>query len=106
MSNYRPLSHIRVLDMSRILAGPWAAQSFADLGAEVIKIERPGTGDDTRSWGPPFIEGQEGVQAEAAYFMSANRGKKSLAVDISKPKGQDILKTLVRHSDILIENYH
>lgn len=105
MSNYRPLSRIRVLDMSRILAGPWAAQSFADLGAEVIKIERPGTGDDTRSWGPPFISGHEGAQDEAAYFMSANRGKKSLALDISNPKGQNILKKLVLHSDILIENY-
>ena len=82
----KPLSHIRVLDMSRILAGPWAAQTLADLGAEVIKIERPGTGDDTRTWGPPFIKDTEGNETqESAYFISTNRGKKSVALDISKP---------------------
>ena len=101
-----PLSHIRVLDMSRILAGPWAAQTLADLGAEVIKIERPGTGDDTRAWGPPFIVDSEGNQTkESAYFLSANRGKKSLALDISKSDGQEILRQLVVVSDVLIENY-
>ncbi|MBB43758.1 MAG: CoA transferase [Rhodospirillaceae bacterium] len=102
---FRPLSHIRVLDMSRILAGPWAAQTLADLGAEVIKIERPGPGDDTRSWGPPFVANNTGSSKESAYFMSANRGKKSVALDISKPQGQKILKSLVSKADILIENY-
>ena len=101
-----PLSHIRVLDMSRILAGPWAAQTLADLGAEVIKIERPGTGDDTRAWGPPFVVDSMGnLTKESAYFLSANRGKKSLALDISKPEGQEILRKLVISSDVLIENY-
>ena len=101
-----PLSHIRVLDMSRILAGPWAAQTLADLGAEVIKVERPGTGDDTRTWGPPFITDEEGRETEeSAYFLSTNRGKKSIALDISKPQGQEILKGLAKTSDILIENY-
>jgi len=102
----KPLSHIRVLDMSRILAGPWAAQTLADLGAEVIKIERPGTGDDTRSWGPPFIKDSDGNETkESAYFLSTNRGKKSVALDISKPEGQAILRQLAAKSDILIENY-
>ena len=102
----KPLSHIRVLDMSRILAGPWAAQTLADLGAEVIKIERPGTGDDTRTWGPPFIKDTEGNETqESAYFISTNRGKKSVALDISKPEGQAVLKKLAAKSDILIENY-
>jgi len=102
---YKPLSHVRVLDMSRILAGPWAAQTLADLGAEVIKVERPGSGDDTRSWGPPFLDAQDGGSKEAAYFMSANRGKKSVALDISKPEGQEVLKKLAAKADILIENY-
>jgi crotonobetainyl-CoA:carnitine CoA-transferase CaiB-like acyl-CoA transferase len=105
MSIYKPLSHIRVLDLSRILAGPWAAQSFADLGAEVIKIERPGSGDDTRSWGPPFVPSRDGESKESAYFMAANRGKKSIALDLSKPAGQEILRKLAIVSDILIENY-
>lgn len=92
--------------MSRILAGPWAAQTLADLGAEVIKIERVGSGDDTRSWGPPFIQDTDGNDTdESAYFMSTNRGKKSLALDISKPEGQAIIRKLVAKSDILIENY-
>ena len=102
----KPLSHIRVLDMSRILAGPWAAQTLADLGAEVIKIERPGTGDDTRTWGPPFIKDTEGNETkESAYFLSTNCRKKSVALDISKPDGQAVLKKLAAKSDILIENY-
>ena len=101
-----PLTGIRVLDMSRILAGPWSAQTFADLGAEVIKIERPGTGDDTRSWGPPFVKDRAGNETdEAAYFMSANRGKKSLTVDIAEPEGQAIVRELAAKSDILLENY-
>lgn len=92
--------------MSRILAGPWAAQTLADLGAEVIKIERPGTGDDTRTWGPPFIQDTEGNETqESAYFLSTNRGKKSVALDISKPEGQEVLRKLAAKSDILIENY-
>ena len=100
-----PLSHIRVLDMSRILAGPWAAQTLADLGAEVIKIERPGTGDDTRAGGPPFIVDSMGnLTKESAYILSANRGKKALALDISKPEGQEILRKLVISSDVFIEN--
>ncbi|MGZ0246705.1 MAG: CoA transferase, partial [Alphaproteobacteria bacterium] len=82
----QPLDHIRVLDMSRILAGPWCGQTFADLGAEVIKIERPGVGDDTRGWGPPFLKDKDGNETDdAAYFLAANRGKKSVTVDITKP---------------------
>jgi crotonobetainyl-CoA:carnitine CoA-transferase CaiB-like acyl-CoA transferase len=92
--------------MSRILAGPWAGQTLADLGAEVIKIERCGSGDDTRAWGPPFINDTDGNQTnESAYFLSANRGKKSLALDIATPEGQDIVRRLAAKSDILIENY-
>ncbi len=102
----RPLSHIRVLDLTRVLAGPWAAQNLADLGAEVIKIERPGTGDDTRSWGPPWLKDESGKDTrESAYFLSVNRGKKSVTVDISKPEGQALIRKLVAHSDVLLENY-
>jgi len=102
----RPLSHIRVLDLSRVLAGPWASQNLADLGAEVIKIERPGSGDDTRSWGPPFLKDKDGKDTrEAAYFLSVNRGKKSVTLDISKPEGQRIARELAAKSDVLIENY-
>lgn len=102
----KPLDHLRVLDMSRILAGPWCGQTFADLGAEVIKVERPGTGDDTRGWGPPFMADKGGHETdEAAYFLSANRGKKSVTVDITKPKGQNIIRKLAAECDILIENY-
>jgi crotonobetainyl-CoA:carnitine CoA-transferase CaiB-like acyl-CoA transferase len=102
----RPLSHIRVLDLTRVLAGPWAAQNLADLGAEVIKIERPKTGDDTRSWGPPWLKGKDGADTrEAAYFLSVNRGKKSVTVDLSKPAGQQLVRSLAAKSDVLIENY-
>jgi crotonobetainyl-CoA:carnitine CoA-transferase CaiB-like acyl-CoA transferase len=102
----RPLSHIRVLDLSRVLAGPWASQNLADLGAEVIKIERPGSGDDTRSWGPPFLKDRDGKDTrEAAYFLSVNRGKKSVTLDISKPEGQRIARELAAKSDVLLENY-
>ena len=101
-----PLSGLRVLDFSRILAGPWAAQTMADLGAEVIKIERPGTGDDTRQWGPPFIVANDGSETpDAAYFHCANRGKKSITLDLASAKGQDIARSLARRSDILLENY-
>ena len=101
-----PLSHIRVLDLSRVLAGPWAAQNLADLGAEVIKIERPGTGDDTRGWGPPWMKDGAGKDtSEAAYFLSVNRNKKSVTLDISKPEGQKIAHELAMKSQVLIENY-
>ena len=102
----RPLSHIRVLDLSRILAGPWATQNLADLGAEVIKIERPGAGDDTRNWGPPFLKDAEGRETrESAYYLSVNRGKKSVTLDISTPDGARIARELAARSDVLIENY-
>jgi|CXWL01.1.fsa_nt_gi formyl-CoA transferase len=101
-----PLSHIRVLDLSRVLAGPWAAQNLADLGAEVIKIERPGAGDDTRGWGPPFLKDAEGKDtSEAAYFLSVNRNKKSVTLDLSRPEGQEIARELALKSQVLIENY-
>ncbi len=102
----RPLSHIRVLDLSRVLAGPWASQNLADLGAEVLKIERPGSGDDTRSWGPPFLKDKDGVETrESAYFLSVNRGKKSVTLDIAKPEGQRIARALAAKCDVLLENY-
>jgi crotonobetainyl-CoA:carnitine CoA-transferase CaiB-like acyl-CoA transferase len=96
------LSHIRVLDLSRVLAGPWATQALADLGAEVIKVERPGTGDDTRGWGPPWLHEESG---ESAYFVSTNRGKRSVTIDIARPEGQDIVRRLAAQSDVLVENY-
>lgn len=100
------LSHIRVLDLSRVLAGPWAGQLLADLGAEVIKIERPQTGDDTRSWGPPFLKDENGKDtSEAAYYLCANRNKKSVTVDIGSPEGQDLIRTLARSSDVVLENF-
>ena len=100
------LSHLRVLDMSRVLAGPWAGQILADLGAEVIKIERPGSGDDTRGWGPPYLKDREGRDTqESAYFLAANRGKKSVAVDISHPEGQAVVRRLATQCDVLLENY-
>jgi crotonobetainyl-CoA:carnitine CoA-transferase CaiB-like acyl-CoA transferase len=102
----QPLSHIRVLDLTRVLAGPWAAQNLADLGAEVIKIERPGTGDDTRTWGPPWMKTPDGEETrESAYFLSVNRGKKSIAIDIASKAGQALVRELVVHCDVLIENY-
>src|SRR5438046_4655260 len=102
----RPLSHIRVLDLSRVLAGPWASQNLADLGAEVLKIERPGSGDDTRSWGPPFLKDKDGGETrESAYFLSVNRGKKSVTLDIAKPEGQRIARELAAKCDVLLENY-
>jgi crotonobetainyl-CoA:carnitine CoA-transferase CaiB-like acyl-CoA transferase len=100
------LSHLRVLDLSRVLAGPWASQVLADLGAEVIKIERPGTGDETRAWGPPWLRGPDGAETgESAYFASANRGKKSVAVDVTRPEGQAIVRRLAERSDVLLENF-
>ena len=101
-----PLAGYKVLDMSRILAGPWAGQLLADLGADVIKIERPKCGDDTRSWGPPYLKDREGNDTEdAAYFFCANRGKKSVTIDITCPEGQEIIRQLANQSDVLIENY-
>jgi|EndMetStandDraft_5_1072996.scaffolds.fasta_scaffold06705_3 crotonobetainyl-CoA:carnitine CoA-transferase CaiB-like acyl-CoA transferase len=101
-----PLSHIRVLDLSRIMAGPWATQILADLGAEVVKVERPGAGDDTRSWGPPFLRDAEGNPTkDAGYFLAVNRGKRSVTVDIAQPKGQAIVRTLAARSDVVIENF-
>ena len=100
------LSHIRVLDLSRVLAGPWCAQNLADLGADVIKVERPGAGDDTRHWGPPFAKDPCGQETgESAYFICINRNKRSITVDISKPEGQDIIRQLAAESDVVIENY-
>lgn len=100
------LSHIRVLDLSRVLAGPWATQNLADLGADVIKVERPGAGDDTRRWGPPYQRDADGREtAEAAYYLAANRNKRSLTLDIASAEGQAIVKALAAQSDVVVENY-
>jgi formyl-CoA transferase len=102
----RILEGIRVLDLTRVLAGPWATQNLADLGAEVIKVERPGRGDDTRTWGPPFLRDREGRETrDAAYYLACNRGKKSVTLDISRPAGRDIARTLALKSDVLVENF-
>lgn len=95
----KPLSHIRVLDLTRILSGPFCTMKLGDMGAEVIKIEQPGKGDDTRTWGPPFIKG------ESAYFLSVNRNKKSVTLDLKTVEGKDILKRLIKRSDVLVENF-
>ncbi|WP_374599802.1 CaiB/BaiF CoA transferase family protein [Brevundimonas sp.] len=100
-----PLAGIRVLDLSRVLAGPWATQTLADLGAEVIKIERPGTGDDTRQWGPPFTQKADGSRGDAAYFLCANRGKKSVELDIATSEGAATVRDLVALCDVLVENF-
>jgi crotonobetainyl-CoA:carnitine CoA-transferase CaiB-like acyl-CoA transferase len=101
-----PLSHIRVLDLTRVLAGPWCAQNLADLGADVIKVERPKKGDDSRAFGPPWVKDQSGKETtESAYFMAANRGKKSITIDVSKPAGQAIVRELAEHADVVLENY-
>jgi crotonobetainyl-CoA:carnitine CoA-transferase CaiB-like acyl-CoA transferase len=99
-----PLSHLRVLDLSRILAAPWAGQLLADLGADVIKVERPGAGDDTRGWGPPFLDDARGGR-NAGYFLAANRGKRSITVNLERPAGRDIVRRLAARADILLENY-
>ena len=101
----KPLAGVRVLELARILAGPWAGQTLADLGADVIKVERKGAGDDTRGWGPPFVEGADGGHIGAAYFHSANRGKRSIEVDFETEEGQRIVRKLAAKSDILIENF-
>jgi crotonobetainyl-CoA:carnitine CoA-transferase CaiB-like acyl-CoA transferase len=101
-----PLSNVRVLDLSRVLAGPWAGQNLADLGAEVIKVERPKTGDDSRAFGPPWLKDATGNETrESAYFACANRGKKSITLDLSKPEGSRIVRSLAARADVLIENY-
>jgi crotonobetainyl-CoA:carnitine CoA-transferase CaiB-like acyl-CoA transferase len=100
------LSHLKVLDLSRVLAGPWAGQLLGDLGAEVVKVERPGTGDDTRGWGPPFVtDPATGAAGDAAYFLAANRNKSSVTADLSTAEGQALVRALALDSDVLIENY-
>jgi crotonobetainyl-CoA:carnitine CoA-transferase CaiB-like acyl-CoA transferase len=100
------LSHVRVLDLSRVLAGPWATQILADLGADVLKIERPGSGDDTRSWGPPFLRDTAGAETNtAAYYASTNRGKRSIAIDFTRPEGRELVHRLVQGADVVIENF-
>jgi len=101
-----PLAGTRVLDLSRVLAGPWAGQNLADLGADVIKVERPKIGDDSRAFGPPWVKDREGRETrDSAYFTSANRGKKSITVNVAMPEGQDLIRALARECDVLIENY-
>ncbi len=101
----KPLAGLRVLELARILAGPWAGQTLADLGADVIKVERKGTGDDTRGWGPPFVEGTDGNHIGSAYFHSANRGKRSIEMDFETDEGRRIVRKLAARSDVLIENF-
>lgn len=101
-----PLSHIRVLDLSRIMAGPWASQILADLGADVIKVERPGAGDDTRAWGPPYLRDEEGgLTGEAGYYLCVNRGKRSVTIDLNTADGQALVRALALRSDIVLENF-
>ena len=100
-----PLAGITVIDLSRVLAGPWCTQILADLGASVIKIERPGKGDDTRDWGPPFLAGPGGERGDAAYYHACNRNKRSVSLDITAPAGQRAVRELAAHADVLVENY-
>ncbi|APR05819.1 CaiB/BaiF CoA transferase family protein [Thauera chlorobenzoica] len=100
------LSHLRILDLSRILAGPWAGQMLADLGADVIKVERPGVGDDTRGWGPPWLKDEQGAETSvAAYYLCANRNKRSITIDITRPEGQALVRKLAAESDVVLENF-
>lgn len=100
------LPHIKVLDLSRVLAGPWCTQMLADLGADVIKVERPGEGDDTRHWGPPFLQDAQGSSTRhATYFTACNRNKRSVTIDMAKPAGQDLIRQMALHSDVLVENF-
>ena len=102
----KSLGHLRVLDLTRVLAGPWCTQLLADLGADVIKVERPGSGDDTRAWGPPYMKDAAGAEtSEAAYYLSANRGKRSVTINIATPEGQSLVRKLAQHCDIVVENY-
>ncbi len=103
--SHPPLHGVRVIELARILAGPWAGQMLADLGADVIKVENPDGGDDTRKWGPPFVTGQDGENLSAAYYHSCNRGKRSIAVDFSTPEGAETVRKLVADADVLIENF-
>ena len=106
MGGMNSLAGIRVLDLSRVLAGPWCTQTLADLGADVIKVERPGVGDDTRSWGPPFLPDSEGLDtAESAYYLGANRNKRSVTCDIARPEGQALIRELAKHCHVFIENF-
>ena len=101
-----PLSGVKILDLSRVLAGPWATQALADMGADVIKIERPEGGDDTRAWGPPYLKDAQGRDtSESAYYLSANRGKRSVAIDLAQAQGQQLVRELALQSDVLIENF-
>jgi crotonobetainyl-CoA:carnitine CoA-transferase CaiB-like acyl-CoA transferase len=102
---HKPLAGVKVLELARILAGPWAGQTLADLGADVVKVERPGAGDDTRGWGPPYVEAADGGHLSAGYFHSCNRGKRSVAVDFETPEGQAIVRRLAAQADVLIENF-
>lgn len=100
------LTGIRVLDLSRVLAGPWATQALGDLGAEIIKVEKPGAGDDTRGWGPPWLSDGEGhATRESAYFATANRNKRSVTIDMARPEGQALIRQLAARSDVLVENF-
>jgi len=99
------LSHIRVLDLSRVLAAPWATQILGDLGADIIKIEKPGEGDETRHFGPPFVEAADGARGDATYFLTANRNKKSVAIDFAKPEGAALIKRLARRAHVVVENF-
>ena len=101
----KPLAGIKVLELARILAGPWIGQLLADLGADVVKVERPESGDDTRTWGPPFVEGGDGAHLSAAYFHAANRGKRSVEADFETPDGQALVRRLAGHADVLVENF-
>ncbi len=100
-----PLSHLRILDLRRVLAGPWAGQLLADMGAEVLKIEKPGEGDDTRGWGPPFLPSAEGGRGESAYYLSTNRGKRSVTIDFTQAEGQALVHRLVADCDVVLENF-
>src|SRR5947207_7997149 len=101
-----PLAHLTILDLSRVVAGPWCTQLLADLGATVIKIEKPGSGDDTRSWGPPYLKDSAGNDtSEAAYYLGCNRGKRSVAIDFTQPDGRDLVLALARGADVVVENY-
>ena len=100
------LAGLKVLDLSRVLAGPWCTQTLGDLGADVVKVERPGAGDDTRGWGPPFLRDADGAEtAESAYYLGTNRNKRSIAIDLACPAGQELARELARQADVLVENY-
>jgi Predicted acyl-CoA transferases/carnitine dehydratase len=106
VSRRAPLDGVRVLDLSRVLAGPFCAQNLADMGADVIKVERPGTGDDTRAWGPPYLRDAQGNDTtESAYYLSTNRNKRSIAIDLSTPKGAAAVKKIASQCDVVIENF-